>query len=113
MANSGLRGSFPLTEEGISSNVGSVSPGAYALGSRKGSTFHISYVGRADSDVARRLRDHIGNYERFKYEYYGSPKAAFEKECHLYHDINPPENAIHPDRPDGSNWTCPVCANFN
>ena len=51
MANSGLRGPFPLTENGINQNVTRLSLGAYALGSSKEGTFYIGYVGRSDSDV--------------------------------------------------------------
>ena len=70
-------------------------------------------MGRSDKDLNDRLKDHIGEYGRFKFEYYGSAKAAFEKECHLYHDFTPQDNKIHPDRPDGSNWKCPVCDIFD
>jgi hypothetical protein len=41
-----------------------------------------------------------------------SPKAAFEKECKNYHDFGGSEkldNKQHPERPDGTNWECPVC----
>ena len=78
MASSGLRGPFPLTENGIDTNVTETSPGAYALGRMKNDTFLISYVGRSDSDVNDRLHDHEGNLPRFKFEYYGSAKAAFD-----------------------------------
>jgi hypothetical protein len=38
-------------------------------------------------------------------------KAAFEKECHLFHDFGETslDNKIHPARPSGSNWKCPRC----
>ncbi len=113
MASTGLRGSFPLTRDGIDANVGRTSPGAYALGYVKDDSFYVKYVGRADNDVARRLGDHIEKYERFKYESYESPKAAFEKECRLYHDYKPADNTIHPARPNGSGWRCPVCTTFD
>lgn len=44
-----------------------------------------------------------------------SAKAAFEKECHNYHDFGGKEkldNTIHPDRPAGSGWKCPCCKIF-
>ena len=113
MPSSGLRGSYPLTNDGIDQKVTKVSAGAYALGHSKDATFHIKRIGRSDSDVADRLRDYIGDYARFKFEYYGSPKAAFEKECNLYHDFDPADNAYHPDRPNGTNWSCPRCAVFD
>ena len=76
MANSGLRGTFPLTNDGVKNNVVSSSPGAYALGEKRDGTFYISYVGRSDTEVGRRLLSHIGKHTAFKYEYYDSPKAA-------------------------------------
>jgi hypothetical protein len=110
MANSGLRGPFPLTHTGIDAQVTKVSPGAYALGKTEDDKFKISYVGRADDDVAKRLGDHVPKwYPQFKYEYYPSAKAAYEKECNLYHDFNPPDNEIHPAAPKGTNHRCPRC----
>ena len=113
MPSSGLRGTFPLTQTGIDENVTKTSPGAYALGYVKDSTFYIDYAGRSDVDVADRLKDHIGSYRRFKYEYYPSAKAAFEKECRVYHDFKPKDNKVHPARPTGSGWGCPVCTIFD
>ena len=112
MASSGLRGSFPLTKNSINENVTRLSPGAYALGRSGNGKFYINYVGRSDSDVKGRLHDHVGTCSHFKYEYYTSSKAAFGKECRLYHDFNPSANKIHPDRPAGSGWKCPVCDIF-
>ncbi len=112
MAASGLRGPFPLTDHGIIDNVTKTSPGAYALGKTRYATYYIGRVGRSDDDVNRRLHDYIWDYEQFKYEYYPPPKAAFEKECRLYHDFKPLGNKIHPDRPSGTNWKCPICDHF-
>lgn len=113
MANAGLRGPFPLTENGIKRNVTRRSPGAYALGRSENNTFYINYVGRSDFDVGGRLQDHKGTQPHFKYEYYASSKAAFEKECRLYHDFSPPGNKVHPNRPTGRDWKCPVCGIFD
>lgn len=115
MANTGLRGPFPLTGSGVDKEVTKKSAGAYALGNTndKGA-FVVKYVGRSDDDVNARLKQHVPqSYTQFKYEYYSSAKAAFEKECNLYHDFNPPDNLIHPDRPDGTNWKCPQCNKFD
>lgn len=111
MAISGLRGPYPLTTEGVNDNVTRSFPGAYALGRMaNGSMFLISYVGRSDDDVNARLHDHVqGEHSSFKFEPYASAKAAFEKECDLYHDFSPPENKAHPARPVGTSWQCPRC----
>ncbi len=108
MASSGLKGPYALTDDMIDDEVTRTSAGAYALGKLSGDTFYIEYVGRSDTDVNNRLHDHVGNYPKFKYDYFGSAKAAFEKECNLYHDFNPSDNKAHPARPNGANWKCPV-----
>ncbi len=113
MASSGLDGEYPLTESGVDTNVSRTSAGAYALGRTEGEKFLISYVGRSDDDVNARLKKHVDDYAKFKYGYFSSPKAAFEKECNLYHDFEPPDNKIHPARPGNTNWTCPRCSKFD
>ncbi|MBA7712289.1 hypothetical protein ES703_121261 [subsurface metagenome] len=119
MPSTRLRGSFPLTETGIDNEVTKTSPGAYVLGYLSSSrTFIVRYVGRADEDIKERLKKWIGkkNYKRFKYGYFFSPKAAFEKECRLYHDFGGKaklDNDIHPARPENTNWECPVCTIFD
>lgn len=112
MPNSGLQGPFPLTKEGIANVVLTTSPGAYALGETEDKTFMISRIGRSDTDIANRLSDYIGRYKEFKFKYYATPKAAFVKECELFHMFNPPDNVNHPDRPDGTDWECPICDIF-
>ena len=109
MANSGLYGPFALTADGVSNNVKGIGPGAYALGSTgDDGIFYISYVGRSDDDLAERLQQHvIEYYPQFKYGFLDTAKAAFEKECHLYHDFNPPDNKVHPAVPKGTNCACP------
>jgi|SRR5208282_192051 len=110
MPSSGLKGPFKLTHAGIDKEVTKISPGVYALGEVKNDTFTILYVGRADDDVAKRLGDHVPKwYPDFKYEYYPTAKAAFQKECNLYHDFNPKDNDIHPARPSGTTYPCPRC----
>ena len=66
------RGPHPLTKEDIGENVTRQLPGAYALGYSANGKFYIAYVGRSDSDVKKRLHDHIGENSEFKYEYYGN-----------------------------------------
>ena len=110
MATTGLQDPFSLTETKIDEVVRYESPGAYALDvGVDANTFYVHYVGRSDVDVSARLKQHVGNYRRFKFEYYSSPKAAFDKECELYHDFNPSDNSVHPARPSGSGWRCPRC----
>lgn len=112
-----MNGPYDLNEKKINEVVSKTSAGNYALGyiDTKGS-FIVKYVGRADSDVNDRLKDHVSKHPKFKFSYASSPKAAFEKECQNYHDFGGSkklENKIHPDRPQDSNWKCPVCEVFD
>ena len=116
MPSLGMNGPFDLTVKSINNAVTKTSPGNYGLGYvNDEDIFIVKYVGRADSDLNKRLQDHIGEgYKSFKYSYATSPKAAFEKECKNYHDFKRLDNKIHPDRPSNSkNWTCPYCDKFD
>ena len=109
----GLRGPYFLTFDGINEAVARQSAGVYALGSNDPSgNFKVKHVGRSDADVRAKLRDCIGSDVMFKYCFYSSARAAFEKECELFHDFSPPGNRIHPGRAKGSNWECPRCRIF-
>ncbi len=102
-------GPHPLTVAGATAAVVYTSPGAYALGKMgTDGIFYIDYIGRSDDDIAGRLKQHAPErYPEFFFGYYPSAKAAFEKECWLYHTFRPVDNVVHPARPRGSNWTCP------
>ena len=115
MPSSGLDGPWILNVDTIDKVVTRTLPGAYALGKLENNTFYISYVGRADIDVNGRLKDWVGKYAQFKFGYYQSPKAAFEKECELYHLFGETklDNKIHPDRPKNADWRCPHCNCFD
>jgi len=108
MASTGLLGPFELTNAVIDIKV-KKEIGAYALGYVNNNTFHVSYVGRDDDDLNRRLKEHVGSYQHFKFRHYNTAKEAYEKECYLYHDFTPRDNDIHPAKPDGTNYKCPVC----
>ena len=110
MPNSGLFGPFDLTADGVSNQVTGTGPGAYALGTLKNDgLFYIDYIGRSDDDLAARLQDHVPtSYPHFKYAFYPSALAAFNKECQLYHEFKPTANKVHPARPKGTRHPCPV-----
>lgn len=100
-----------LTNEKIDVVVTQTKAGVYALDKTTTPGFKISYVGRADDDLNKRLKNWVGEYKYFKFEYATSPKDAYEKECELWHDSGGAEgkldNKIHPDCPNGTNWKCP------
>jgi len=110
MPSTGLNGPYILTAENIDKVILRRSAGTYALDrSNDMDAFHVCCVGRSDNNLNARLKSYIGGeYNYFKYGYSPSPKAAFERECELYHDWNPPDNETHPDRPKGTNFGCPV-----
>lgn len=117
MPSLNMYGPYELNNDEISRIITRTSPGNYALGFiDKEGKFRFKYIGRADSDIAGRLKRHLNEgYTFFKYSYASSPKAAFEKECQNYHDFDENKklaNKIHPDRPNNTNWKCPVCNIF-
>jgi hypothetical protein len=112
MVSLDMAGFYELDVETIDSTVTRTCCGNYGLGYIKDGDFYVKYVGRSDTDLKARLKNHIGNYKYFKYSYATSPKAAFEKECQNFHDFGETEkldNKMHPDRPKDTNWKCPVC----
>ncbi|WP_334159299.1 hypothetical protein [Oryzomicrobium sp.] len=117
MVSLNMQGPFDLTNEEIDNKVTRVSAGNYALGTVKSDgAFYVSYVGRSDSDLNARLKQHIDKHPKFKYSYATSPEAAFNKECTNFHDFGGAEklqNDIHPDRPDNMEFECPVCNIFD
>ena len=116
MASLGMSGPYKLGKATIDAQVTKTSPGNYALGREDDEgTFRVGYVGRSDSDVNARLKWWVGKTTRplFMYSYATSANAAFEKECENYHDFEPPDNDVHPARPDDSDWECPRCDIFD
>lgn len=111
-ATTGLHGPFQLTFDGISQAVTRKSSGTFVLGHTDArGRFCINHVGRADDDVKKTLLDYIGSASMFKYSYFPL-RAAFEKECELFHNFSPSGTRVHPGRPLGTNWVCPHCRIF-
>ncbi len=94
----------------------SIHYGVYAITNSQGM---ILYVGRSDTNLQRRIKEHVGeklDYTKFYYEEAASKKDAFEKECCLWHQYHPRDNDIHPDYPDDMRYLkCPVagCSKHN
>lgn len=110
LGENGLTGPFVLTDSVIDREVSRRSAGAFALdNSENGTGFRVVYVGRSDSDLNAQLHVHVGTYKRFKFVYCPTARAAFEKECGLFHDFDPYDNMVHPRRPAESKWACPRC----
>jgi hypothetical protein len=113
MSKTGLAGPYRLTFEGIDSAIARKSAGVFALGRiDPEGKFCVNHVGRCDSDVKSKLREYIGSDHLFKYGYFSSTHAAFNKECEIYHDFGPPATRVHPGRAPGTTWECPRCRIF-
>ncbi len=106
---SGLKGSFPLTKDGIEAEIKHIAPGVFALGNLVDDRFKTLLVGRSDKDLKQELLRRIGQTKRFKYLLYDDAEDAFKKECELYHFLKPYANKGHPQRPQNRTWTCPDC----
>lgn len=117
MVSTGLRNG-PYSRDEIDKHVKKGrSIGAYVLGriNPKTGGFRVRYVGRSDDNdkgLRGRLHSHDGTKPEcthFKFGYLDTQRAAYEKECRIYHDFNePPLNKNHPDVPDGVTYGCPV-----
>ena len=112
---------YRLTLDEVDRKIEKEKIGNYALGYLQDRedgrrVFTVCYVGRSDTDLKRRIKEHIGEnpkYQFFKYSYASSSKDAYYKECNNWHDFGGPEgllnNSIHPDKPEGTNWKCQQC----
>lgn len=108
--DTGLKGPFVLSTDVVNDEVTEGCAGAYAIGyvDHLG-RFCITFVGSANLDLNARLKQHIGTAQHFKFRHVPSGRAAFEKECELFHVFRPTGNFLHPKRPLGTDWTCPRC----
>ncbi|HEY5561772.1 MAG TPA: hypothetical protein VIK72_08475 [Clostridiaceae bacterium] len=125
MGSLNMDGPYDFNINSIDVNVTKVCGGNYALGIEDKITgnFHVTYVGRSDSDVKDRLKKQLSEtksittrYETknvsFKYSYASSQKEAFDKECYNYHGFVRSKkltNNGHPEKPKDESWKCPVC----
>jgi len=108
-------GPFDFDDATIESKVEEGKLGNYALGYERESdkAFIPTYVGRSDTDLKTELKAKLSTKsptrKKFKFGYCATAKAAFEKECKNYHDFRAQlENEIHPQRPEGTEYPCPV-----
>jgi hypothetical protein len=113
LEGNGLKGPFVLTDDVIDQQVSHRSPGAFALDTGgNGGDFNANFVGRSDMDLNSQLHVYVGRYARFKFVYCPSGRAAFEAECRLFHNFAPEGNPVHPVRPPGYDWVCPLCTSL-
>ena len=108
-----LYGPYDLTNEEIDKRIKKDTVGNYAYGYVENGDFYVEYVGRSDDDLNSRAKHGVGQYKKFMFGYALSKKAAYEKECRNWHDFGGSEgdldNKYHPDKPDFTDYKCPVC----
>lgn len=83
--------------------------GVFVLVSEHSATGEFEYVGRANSALNERLMAWMNSFGWAYWAYADSARDAYEKECRLFHHINPPANSRHPVAPEGSGQACPAC----
>ena len=114
MAQTGLLGPYPLTEEAIQKFVTDAkdwsSASVYALGPVREKHFYIRRVGHAEGNLAEVLKKYLGQYVAFRFKFFRSTRTAYNKECYLYHDFKPKDNEEHPVKPKNTKFTCPVAS---
>jgi len=102
-------------------NIGNIVPedakcGNYAFGYTIGNTFFVKYVGRSDHNLQSEIEqqmdtDRAKGCDKFMYSQANNAKEAFEKECRNFHDFGGADhlnNQYHPDKPDNTDYKCPV-----
>lgn len=111
-----MHGYYVLNEPMVKAVVQLNGIGNYALGEvREDGKFYILYVGRSDTDLQTEIISRTSAYPQcthFMFSYASSIKEAYEKECRNYHDCGGNGklfNRIHPDRPNGCDYKCPIC----
>lgn len=110
MSKTNLFGPYPLTDGSINDRVAGKGPGVFALGKSQGiNGFQVLFVGRSDDDLNLALHDQAGKFPEFQYAFHATPRHAFIKECLLSHEIEPHDNAHHPQPPPGEAQACPIC----
>jgi len=106
----GLFGPYFLSDYEIHRNLIGGEIGVYALGyTGKDGVFYIDRVGRSDKNLADVLIKQEGMYKEFKFKFYETQKASYEKECELFHNFAPRDNPSHPSGPKGTRLRCPRC----
>lgn len=110
-----MRGKFSLNIASIDGTV-PTSPGAYILVNGNNNAV---YVGRSDTDLNSRLKNHLLEREEnswirrslpkdFYFEPTTNAQEAYRLECEWFHKYRPSCNNAHPATLS-SGWSCSIC----
>lgn len=115
MPQLGMQGPMKLVPSEIDRAVPHKTPGNFALGYIKETVpraFIPTYVGRADSDLNRTLKELDTDAEWFKWRVARNAREAWNVQCKNFHDFwetGHLEMDEHPEPPKDSGWKCPIC----
>ena len=95
-------------------------PGVYVLGREQSGTFSGLYVGRSDTDLKRRLAEHLPAREansfirlyapdRFHFQYTATAYEAYRMECSLFHSAQYRAYPFHRGPVQNWDWERPLC----
>lgn len=105
-----MSGPYRLELDEIKDVIAPGWPGVYALGYLdRDHRFCVSYVGSSYDDLSRELVGRIGTANMFKFARCADAQNTFETVCDMFHRFRPVGNFLHPERPRGEPWTCPMC----
>jgi hypothetical protein len=82
--------------------------GSYLLYRRE----RLTYIGRSDSDLRRRLvaHAHAHRADYFEFDVHSDARRAFDTECGLFHAcVGSTTNLNHPASPAGISLRCFIC----
>lgn len=86
--------------------------GFYRLGTDENDEFRQEYFGRSDTDLRRRLNQHVTATEHTHFQVQPTRTIldAFKLECGEWHlPTTDTDNCIHPASPKGIDYECPYC----
>ena len=73
-----MEGPFDLRNEVIDKHVTKMSIGVYLLGEIINKNFVVHFVGRSNVDLNQSLKDCVGKFEKFKFEYLSSDEKPIK-----------------------------------
>lgn len=102
---------YKLIKSVIGHKISRNSIGVYWLGRFSKGHFEITYIGRSDGCLKRRLLQHteLGKYGHFAFKITPTIFDAFRLECQEWHNRACVYNLIHPDSPRNLPYICPYC----